>query len=145
MVNVKFLLSLVIYRTFPTPFRLNYARFSREQRLTKAFCQCPLLMVFRPHQPHLRYRILFVDRQPAHFTELDALKGGREDRYPRPAATRPIIVIASPPPGQSSACGRSGAASRGCRHTGQCRRAGRKRRRARAPAPPLTEGWRASG
>ncbi len=56
-------------------------------------------MVFRPHQPHLRYRILFVDRQPAHFTELDALKGGREDRYPEPAATRPIIVIASPPPG----------------------------------------------
>ncbi len=57
--------------------------FPGEQRLTKAFCQCPLLMVFRPHQPHLRYRILFVYRQPAHFTELDALKGGREDRYPQ--------------------------------------------------------------
>ena len=50
-------------------------------------------MMSGPHQPHLRYRIVFGKRNPAHFTQLYPFKRGRENRNPQAAAG---LLLSSP-------------------------------------------------
>ncbi len=60
--------------TIGIPIHWGYEGVAKKGFIANTLTRRTLFMMFRPDQPHFRNRILFSNRHPAHFVELNTFK-----------------------------------------------------------------------